>query len=126
MANKPQALNVLGTPLQPCCHDPKTGFYRDGFCNTGPEDLGQHTVCAQVTEEFLMYSRSQGNDLVTPMPEYDFPGLLPGDRWCVCAGRWLQAHEAGVTAPVVLESTHQRALDVIELAVLESVAMRDW
>jgi uncharacterized protein len=123
---KAPSLNVLGQPLQACCHDPLTGFYRDGFCHTGPDDLGQHTVCVQVTEEFLQFSRQTGNDLSTPRPEYGFPGLMPGDRWCVCAARWQQALEAGVIAPVILDSTHQNATGIIALADLEAHAMRDW
>ena len=122
---KALALNVLGQPLQPCCNDPLTGFYRDGYCHTGPDDLGQHTVCAQVTEAFLQFSKEAGNDLSTPRPEYNFPGLMPGDRWCVCAARWQEALDAGVAAPIILESTHQNALQIIELADLEANAMRD-
>ena len=115
--------NVFGEPLEPCGTDPVTGFYRDGCCNTGPEDLGSHTVCAVVTREFLAYQRSVGNDLSTPRPEYGFPGLRPGDRWCVVAARWLQAYHAGVAAPIVLASTHVRSLDTIPLSVLRSHAV---
>jgi uncharacterized protein len=118
MAETAKALNVLGEPLQSCCHDPLTGFYRDGACHTGPEDLGQHTVCAQVTEDFLRFSKQSGNDLSTPHPDYGFPGLMPGDKWCVCAGRWLEAMEAGHAPPVILESTHQNALNVISLPAI--------
>jgi len=110
--------NVLGGPLQPCGVDPVTGFYRDGHCATGPEDLGSHTVCAVVSTEFLELQRQLGNDLSTPRPEYDFPGLRPGDRWCVVAVRWLQAYRDGAAAPVVMASTNARALDVIPLEVL--------
>jgi uncharacterized protein (DUF2237 family) len=110
--------NVLGGPLEPCGTEPMTGFYRDGCCSTGPEDVGSHTVCAVVTAEFLTHQRTIGNDLTTPRPEYRFPGLHPGDRWCVVASRWLEAVEAGVAAPVVLASTHARAGDVIPLEVL--------
>jgi uncharacterized protein len=110
--------NVLGGPLAPCGDDPVTGFYRDGRCSTGPEDVGSHTVCAVVTGEFLAHQRSAGNDLTTPRPEYDFPGLQPGDRWCVVAARWLQAARAGFPTPVVLASTHARALDVVPLDML--------
>ncbi len=110
--------NVLGGVLEECGTDPVTGFYRDGCCSTGPEDLGSHTVCAVVTAEFLRHQQEVGNDLSTPRPEYQFPGLRPGDRWCVVAVRWLQAYEAGVAAPVVLASTHERALDVVPLEFL--------
>lgn len=110
--------NVLGGDLEPCGLDPVTGFYRDGLCSSGPEDIGSHTVCAVVTREFLAQQESVGNDLVTPRAEWRFPGLQPGDRWCVVAVRWLQAYEAGVAAPVVLASTHERALDVIPLELL--------
>lgn len=113
-----EARNVLGEVLQACSRSPMTGFLRDGLCHTGPHDLGSHTVCAQMTEAFLEYSRAQGNDLATPAPEYDFPGLKPGDRWCVCAARWLEAAEAGVAPPVVLEATHERALRRVSLGDL--------
>ena len=111
-------LNVLGEPLEPCGTDPVTGFYRDGDCRCGPEDAGLHAVCAVMTPEFLEHQRSVGNDLVTPRPEWSFPGLRPGDRWCVVALRWRQAYEDGVAAPVVLASTNERALEVIPLEVL--------
>lgn len=112
------ARNVLGGPLQPCGTDPMTGFYRDGCCTTSLEDHGSHTICAVVTREFLEHQRSVGNDLSTPRPEYRFPGLVPGDRWCVVAVRWLQAHEAGLAAPVVLAATHERALLTVPLEIL--------
>ena len=111
--------NVLGGELEPCGTDPVTGFYRDGCCNTGPEDRGSHTICAVVTAEFLAHQRRIGNDLSTPVPQYRFPGLVPGDRWCVTAANWLQAHQEGVGAPVVLASTHERALEVVPLAALQ-------
>jgi uncharacterized protein (DUF2237 family) len=111
--------NVLGGDLEPCGTDPLTGFYRDGSCITGPEDMGSHTVCAVVTTEFLEHQRSIGNDLSTPMPQYLFPGLVPGDRWCVTAMNWLRAHHDGAAAPVVLASTHEQALDMIPLQILE-------
>lgn len=114
-----EARNVLGTPLQPCGTDPMTGFLRDGVCHTGPHDLGSHTVCALMTDAFLAFSRAQGNDLTTPAPEYDFPGLKAGDRWCVCAARWLEAAEAGVAPPVILDATHERALRRVALADLQ-------
>jgi hypothetical protein len=110
--------NVLGGPLQLCSTDPLTGYYRDGTCACGPHDPGLHAVCAVMTTEFLAHQREVGNDLTTPRPEWQFPGLRPGDRWCVVAGRWWQAHEAGVAAPVVLASTSQRALEVIPIEVL--------
>jgi uncharacterized protein (DUF2237 family) len=115
--------NVLGTELEPCGTEPLTGFYRDGCCSTGPEDVGSHTVCAVATAEFLDHQRSIGNDLSTPMPQYRFPGLVPGDRWCVTAANWLRAHLDGVAAPVVLASTHERALDVVPRAILEEHAV---
>ena len=116
--------NVLGGPLQPCGMDPVTGFFRDGHCTTCEEDLGSHTVCAQMTDAFLSFSKSHGNDLSTPNPRYQFPGLKPGDRWCVCAGRWREAADAGVAPPVILEATHERALEVIALADLEYHALQ--
>ena len=116
-------LNVLGEPLEECGTDPVTGFYRDGCCTSGPEDLGSHTVCAVMTAEFLAHQASIGNDLITPRPEFNFPGLEPGDRWCVVAARWLQAHHAGAAAPVVLASTHARALETIPLTVLRDHAV---
>jgi uncharacterized protein (DUF2237 family) len=115
--------NVLGDALESCGTDPLTGFYRDGCCSTGPEDLGSHTVCAVVTAEFLEHQAGIGNDLTTPMPAYRFPGLVPGDRWCVTAANWLRAHEAGAAAYVVLASTHERALDVVPLAALRQHAV---
>lgn len=119
---EPLGRNVLGEPLQPCGTDPVTGFYRDGCCNSGPEDVGSHTICAVVTREFLAHQTAVGNDLVTPRPEWSFPGLTPGDRWCVVAIRWLQAHLDGVAPPVVLASTHERALEVVTLDVLQQYA----
>ena len=109
---------MLGGPLQPCSTDPLTGFYRDGTCTCGPRDPGLHAVCAVMTAEFLAHQTSVGNDLSTPRPEWRFPGLQPGDRWCVVAGRWWQSYEAGVAAPVVLASTSERALEVIPIEVL--------
>jgi uncharacterized protein (DUF2237 family) len=115
--------NVLGGPLEPCGTEPMTGFYRDGCCSTGPEDLGRHTVCAVVTAEFLSYERMVGNDLITPRPELRFSGLQPGDRWCVVAARWRQAYDNGVAAPVVLASTHERTLDEVPLEALREHAV---
>jgi uncharacterized protein (DUF2237 family) len=116
-------LNVLGDELEPCGIDPLTGFYRDGMCATGPEDAGRHVVCAVVTEEFLDHQRSVGNDLSTPLPQYRFPGLVPGDRWCVVAVRWQQALDDGVAAPVVLAATHARALDIVSMEDLRRHAV---
>ncbi|MBX3747726.1 MAG: DUF2237 domain-containing protein [Verrucomicrobiae bacterium] len=115
--------NVLGTPLQSCCHEPLTGFYRDGFCHTGPGDHGLHVVCAVMTAEFLEFSRQLGNDLVTPVPEYQFPGLEPGNRWCLCVTRWAEALQAGCAPPVVLESTHTSALEFVDLDHLRAHAV---
>ncbi len=114
--------NVLGQPLKPCCHNPKTGFFRDGFCHTDDRDVGVHTVCAVMTEEFLQFSRDQGNDLTTPHPEFGFPGLKPGDKWCLCAARWQEAHQAGVAPPLDLEACHRRTLEWIELETLKRYA----
>jgi uncharacterized protein len=115
--------NVLGGELAMCGTDPVTGFYRDGCCTSGPEDVGSHTICAVVTAEFLEHQRSVGNDLSTPHPEFAFPGLTPGDRWCVVAVRWLQAYEAGVAAPVVLEATNESVLDIVPLELLQQHAV---
>jgi uncharacterized protein len=115
--------NVLGEELEPCSSDPLTGFYRDGCCRTGPEDLGSHTICAVVTTEFLQHQRSIGNDLSTPVPDYHFPGLVPGDRWCVTAVNWLRAHRDGAAAHVVLASTHEQVLEIVPLAVLKEHAV---
>jgi uncharacterized protein (DUF2237 family) len=115
--------NVLGGPLEECGTDPLTGFFRDGCCATGPEDLGSHTICAVVTAEFLEHQRSIGNDLSTPMPQYRFPGLVPGDRWCVTARNWARAYDDGVAAPVVLAATNAKVLELIPLAALQSVAV---
>lgn len=114
------ARNVLGEPLEPCSHAPKTGFFRDGCCNTGPMDHGLHTVCVTMTSEFLHYSFSRGNDLITPRPEFAFPGLKPGDKWCLCASRWEEARQMGVAPPVHLESTHHKSLSIIDLAHLKA------
>jgi uncharacterized protein len=115
--------NVLGSRLEACGVDPLTGFFRDGCCRTGPEDVGSHTICAVVSLEFLEFQQTIGNDLSTPVPEYGFPGLKPGDRWCVTAHNWLRAHEAGVGTYVVLSCTHERALEVVALEVLEQYAV---
>jgi uncharacterized protein len=117
------ARNVLGGELESCGTEPMTGFYRDGCCNTGPEDRGSHTICAVVTAEFLEHQRAIGNDLITPMPSYRFPGLRPGDRWCVTALNWLRAHEDGAAAFVVLASTHERTLEVVPLEILRQHAV---
>jgi uncharacterized protein len=115
--------NVLGGELEPCGFDPLTGFYRDGCCNTGSADRGSHTICAVVTAEFLEHQRAIGNDLTSPMPLHGFPGLAPGDRWCVTASNWLRAHEDGAAAYVVLASTHQRALELVPLEALREHAV---
>ena len=117
------ALNVLGETLAPCGLDPVTGFYRDGCCNTGYEDVGIHVICARMTREFLAFSKKRGNDLSTPVPEAGFPGLKPGDRWCLCAGRWKEALDAGVAPPVLLQATHEEALAIVPLAVLKRYAI---
>lgn len=117
------ALNVLGTELEPCGTEPMTGFYRDGCCNTGSEDVGSHTVCAVVTAEFLAHQKSVGNDLSTPRPQWHFSGLQPGDRWCVVASRWLHAFEDGAAAPVVLAATHERALEIVPIEALREHAV---
>ena len=118
-----ESLNVLGEPLKPCAFDPVTGFYRDGCCNTGPDDRGRHTVCVRLTAEFLAFSRDRGNDLSTPQPRFGFPGLRPGDRWCLCLDRWLEAEAAGVAPRVILASTHASVLDHLTLATIERYAM---
>lgn len=115
--------NVLGEELESCSVDPVTGWFRDGSCATAADDLGSHTICAVVTREFLDHQKAIGNDLTTPMPQFHFPGLTPGDRWCVTARNWLRAHEDGVAAPVVLASTHERALDIIPLTILQEHAV---
>jgi uncharacterized protein (DUF2237 family) len=115
--------NVLGGRLEPCGSDPMTGFYRDGFCTSGPEDLGRHTVCAVVSADFLALQKDLGNDLTTPRPEFGFPGLKPGDRWCVVAVRWMQAYQAGAAAGVVLAATNERALEVIPIEALRQYAV---
>jgi uncharacterized protein len=116
------AHNVLGDELESCSSDPVTGFYRTGCCDTGAEDMGVHTVCAVVTAEFLRFSAEVGNDLSTPRPDFGFPGLQPGDRWCLCASRWAEAHAAGVAPPVVLAATHARTLEWVDLADLRTHA----
>ena len=116
------ALNVLGTELAPCSYDPLTGYFRDGCCSTDEGDAGAHVVCTRVTAEFLAFSKQRGNDLSTPRPEHRFRGLQPGDRWCLCATRWREAQRAGKAPPVVLESTHERALDYVALETLQSFA----
>ena len=122
--SKTQQRNVLGTALQTCSFDPLTGFTRSGCCETGVEDSGSHTVCAQMTEEFLAFSLSHGNDLTTPRPEYGFEGLRAGDRWCLCASRWLEASEAGFAPPVILEACNEKCLGIVSLADLKYHALR--
>ncbi|MDV4145813.1 DUF2237 family protein [Shimia sp. FJ5] len=123
MIHQEPSVNVLGAPLTPCSSDPMTGFFRDGHCNTCYEDQGNHTVCAVMTAEFLAFSAYVGNDLSTPQPDFAFPGLKPGDRWCLCAARFLQAHDEGCAPRVDLSATHQRALDVVPLRVLKACAL---
>ncbi len=117
------ARNVLGGSLTTCSSTPRTGFFRDGCCNTGPTDVGSHTVCAVMTNDFLAFSKASGNDLSTPLPEYDFPGLKPGDQWCLCAPRWQQAFESGRAPKVVLAATHEGALEHVNLADLKKFAV---
>ena len=117
------ARNVLGGELETCCTSPMTGFYRDGKCSTGAGDLGAHVVCAQVTEEFLAFTQSRGNDLSTPVPAFNFPGLKVGDRWCLCASRWKEALDAGVAPPVILSATHASALEYVSMAELKQHAL---
>jgi len=121
MSREPD-VNVVGGELQPCSSEPLTGFFRDGCCSTGPEDAGSHTVCAVMTAEFLEFSRLAGNDLSTPRPEWGFEGIQPGDRWCLCASRWLEAYEAGQAPEVVLGATHARALEVVPIEALTAHA----
>lgn len=120
---KQDAVNVLGEPLKSCSQAPMTGFFRDGCCNTSEADLGSHTICIEVTSKFLQYSRFRGNDLSTPVPEAEFPGLQPGDRWCLCASRWLEAQQQDMAPRVFLEATHQRALEIVPLSLLKKFAL---
>jgi uncharacterized protein (DUF2237 family) len=117
-----RSVNGLGEPLESCSEEPMAGFFRDGCCNTSDEDLGSHTVCVEVTREFLEFSRFRGNDLSTPVPEYGFPGLKPRDRWCLCAARWLEAQQHGMAPRVMLRGTHQRALEIVPLNLLKEYA----
>lgn len=117
------SLNVFGEQLIPCSTDPMTGFFRDGCCNTNEQDVGSHTVCIEVTAQFLEFSRFKGNDLSTPMPEFGFPGLKPGDRWCLCAARWLEAHQAGMAPRVLLQRTHIKALEIVPLKLMSEFAL---
>ena len=119
---KDEALNVFGEPLKSCSETPMTGFFRDGCCNTNNQDIGSHTVCIVISKEFLEYSRFRGNDLSTPMPEYGFPGLKPGDHWCLCAARWLEAQQQDMAPRVLLTSTHEKALEIIPLELLNQYA----
>lgn len=122
-SREPGGRNVFGEPLIACSHDPLTGFFRDGCCRTGPDDLGVHVVCAVMTEAFLAFTRARGNDLSTPAPQYGFPGLKPGDRWCLCASRWAEADDAGVAPPVILAATHENATRIVPLERLEAAAI---
>jgi uncharacterized protein (DUF2237 family) len=123
--SEPVRTNVLGGKLLPCCFSPMTGFYRDGYCRTGPGDYGLHTVCIEATADFLAFSRAAGNDLSTPMPQYQFPGLEPGDRWCLCVTRWKEALEAGMAPAVVLSATHISALEFVSLEDLQRHAVKE-
>ncbi len=118
-----KSLNVYDEELEMCCEDPMTGFFRDGCCNTADEDLGVHTVCVELTDDFLQFSKRRGNDLVTPQPAFNFPGLKAGDRWCLCASRWLQAHQAGMAPRVYIRSTHKRTLEIVDLELLKAYAV---
>ncbi len=120
---KDESINVLGEPLRSCSNNPITGFYRDGCCNTGPDDKGLHTVCVEVTTQFLEFSKSRGNDLSTPRLEFGFPGLIPGDRWCLCAERWAEADAYEAAPHVILQSTHINTLEIIPLAILRAKAL---
>lgn len=122
ISNDNEAKNVLGKKLQPCCFDPKTGFYRDGFCNTDRNDHGRHIICAIMTDEFLEFSKKMGNDLITPIPEYNFPGLKSGDKWCLCVLRWKEAFDNKVAPKVILESCHQKCLDYVSIDDLKDNA----
>lgn len=119
------AINVLGTHLELCSDEPLTGFFRDGCCNTCAEDVGLHTICVEMTEEFLLFQRELGNDLITPKVDFGFPGLMPGDRWCVCLPRWIESFDAGVTAPLCLRATHQSVIEDVPLEILERYAIHD-
>ena len=123
MSEKKEVINIFGDTIEACCHDPVTGFFRDGFCNTDEHDFGSHVVCAEITEDFLIFSKSQGNDLSTPRPEFNFPGLKEGDRWCLCALRWKEAYDAGVAPRVFLESCHLQALSFVTKELLEEFAV---
>ena len=125
MSTTASARNVLGTALKACCLQPITGFYRTGTCETGPEDQGTHTVCSLMTQEFLDFTKSKGNDLTTPLPQFGFPGLVPGQRWCLCARRWLEAAQAGRAPRVDLEATHYKTLDIISLELLKGHALSE-
>ena len=118
-----ESLNVFDEPLETCSEEPKTGFFRDGCCNTSDNDLGSHTVCVKVTRDFLEFSRVRGNDLSTPVPQHNFPGLKPGDRWCLCASRWLEAAQHDVAPRVYLRSTHRRALEIVPITILRKYAL---
>ena len=123
MSKKNEIVNIFGDTIEACCHDPVTGYFRDGFCNTDEHDFGSHVVCAEITEDFLLFSKSQGNDLSTPRPELDFPGLKEGDRWCLCALRWKEAYDAGVAPRVFLESCHLQVLSFVTKEQLEEFAV---
>ncbi len=123
MMSKAEVINIFGDKIEACCHDPVTGYFRDGFCNTDEHDFGSHVVCAEITEDFLTFSKAMGNDLSTPRPEFNFPGLKEGDRWCLCALRWKEAYDAGVAPRVYLESCHLNALSYVTKEQLEEFAV---
>lgn len=123
--HRPKPKNVLGTELKCCCLKPLTGWFRDGHCRTNAQDLGKHTVCARVTNEFLKYIQSKGNDLITPAPQFGFPGLVAGDKWCVCVGSWFDAYEAGYACPVILEACDSSVLEIVPLSALKEYAVED-
>ena len=123
MTEKEEAINIFGDKIEACCHDPVTGYFRDGFCNTDEHDFGSHVVCTEITEDFLIFSKSMGNDLSTPRPELNFPGLKEGDRWCLCALRWKEAYDAGIAPRVFLESCHFQALKFVTKEQLEEFAV---
>ncbi len=121
--SKEEVINIFGDKIEACCHDPVTGYFRDGFCNTDEHDFGSHVICAEITEDFLIFSKAMGNDLSTPRPEFNFPGLKEGDRWCLCALRWKEAYDAGVAPRVYLESCHSNALSYVSKDQLEEFAV---
>ena len=125
MSKSEKILNIFGDEIDACCHDPVTGFFRDGFCNTDEHDFGSHVVCVEITEDFLKFSKEIGNDLSTPRPEFDFPGLNDGDRWCLCLSRWVEAYDSEMAPKVILEATHESALEMVSLEKLKEYAYKE-